>query len=432
MEESSRRDRYAAVKELLASQPPYRSVAQLSVPGGCSDFVFGFIYPFAVWFGRWELVIIKSAFVAWICYSFIVPAAFRSSCDALVWQTRTMMCSFPSPLLAIIPIECHSQEQNHSRTPTGELSTQHTKLSGDQSPLASITPAMNRIVGDNPLGLEMVLIQHQVGRVAAQLSTTSSTSSKDMLEILTRFSVEFPAYSDAVHAAMYGGVLSDAKIFRLASSALGVVRSSDPDVISCSAASQASHIIASYVPEFRTLTATLLSHISRVEAARDLGRSLQHSLSQLERLLARDGAVKNFLVVRKESQLWTRFLMRTGYESAELQKLTVALAQHRSVDEVLSEAKIALLSIDVVLDVQLTARSLSKAHGGRCKERGREERTRRQSRRSSSPQTDGTIASQSVYTCGEISDEEVKRKASRMRKGLQSVNGVNKRVPPFI
>ncbi|KAI5821887.1 hypothetical protein K523DRAFT_358845 [Schizophyllum commune Tattone D] len=212
---------------------------------------------------------------------------------------------------------------------------------------------MNRIVGDNPLGLEMVLIRHQLGRVAAQLSTTPSSSSKDMLEILTRFSVEFPAYSDAVHAAMYGGVLSDAEIFRLASSALGVVRSSDPDVIPCSAASQASHIIAAYVPEFRTLTATLLSHISRVEAARDLGRSLQHSLSQLERLVAREGAVKNFLVIRKESQLWTRLLMRTGYESGELQKLTVALAQHRSVDEVLSEAKIALLSIDVVLDVQL-------------------------------------------------------------------------------
>ncbi|KAI5822069.1 hypothetical protein K523DRAFT_6887 [Schizophyllum commune Tattone D] len=258
------------------------------------------------------------------------------------------MCALPEPLNIVVPFDCRGSGRSPAGRPSGELSTRTTAPPFFADSFATTTPPMDRIIGNNPLSLEMVLVRHHIERISGSVPSSASVRLQEMAKLLNEFSAEFSLYSEAVHTAMFEGHVSDVEIARLTISTLADVHKSAP--LSCGRLSAESDSISKGMGALRALAPTLLSCISRLELARERGRSLLQIIVRAEALVAHEEALKRLHAISTSTRLWSSILTKIGSQSAELQRILAGLGQLQSIDDVLSGAATALYSMDIVLE----------------------------------------------------------------------------------
>ncbi|KAL1724887.1 hypothetical protein EV714DRAFT_240388 [Schizophyllum commune] len=353
MDTPSREKRYSLVGEILRAKPRRSVVRPLpdALPNW-HDFIAGFLTPFAQWVGHWELSLIKTATIGWMIYFFLLPTKVRDGCDMVAWQVEQAMCMLPAPFTVMLPLGCDS---------TSAWDTQTTKLVAHNPvhphrlpPYAMSSPSMDRIVGEDPLALEMVLIRHHIGRLVSQMPATLPNS-EGALDLLARFSAELPSYSLAVHTALYQCRLHNAELSSVASSTLSALAGSSQELIVVPCRNLPGTALGTSIDfaALQSLASGLLEQVSLLETARDLGRSLMITLGQLATLLAQDEADNKMDAIALESQLWARLFARIGVQNPDLRKILASLAHLQSVDEVISGTGTAIHSIDVLLETQV-------------------------------------------------------------------------------
>ncbi|KAL1749788.1 hypothetical protein FB107DRAFT_252588 [Schizophyllum commune] len=297
----------------------------LLVLPGWQDLVYGFVTPVALRIGRWELAIIKIAVFFWVAYTLFV-VALRGSCDIVVVQAQKIMCALPEPLNIVVPFDCRGSGRSPAGRPSGELSTRTTAPPFFADSFATTTPPMDRIIGNNPLSLEMVLVRHHIERISGSVPSSASVRLQEMAKLLNEFSAEFSLYSEAVHTAMFEGHVSDVERTQISAT-----------------------FVWSTVSGIRQY---LQGHgcISRLELARERGRSLLQIIVRAEALVAHEEALKRLHAISTSTRLWSSILTKIGSQSAELQRILAGLGQLQSIDDVLSGAATALYSMDIVLE----------------------------------------------------------------------------------
>ena len=113
--------------------------------------------------------------------------------ESLLKGAKEIACTIPSPLNVVVPVGCGNDVK------LDETAKAHDggRASSLLSSLATITPTMYRLIGDDPSSLKIALLKRQVHDLVARIPREASELGA-LDALLNSFAAEVAQYSDAV------------------------------------------------------------------------------------------------------------------------------------------------------------------------------------------------------------------------------------------
>lgn len=120
--------------------------------------------------------------------------------ESLLKGAKEIACTIPSPLNVVVPVGCSSDVKLDVTTKAHNGGQASPLL----SPLATITPTMHRLIGDDPFSLKIALFKRHINDLMARVPREASVQSSELGALdalLDSFDAAVAQYSDAVLAS---------------------------------------------------------------------------------------------------------------------------------------------------------------------------------------------------------------------------------------